>query len=38
MNAEEPAQPLFVGLHRAAGVVAFLQQFPIALDQPGWAV
>ena len=35
MKPEEATQPLFVGLYRASGVVARLQQLAIALDQSG---
>jgi len=33
VDAQEPPQPLLIGLHRAACVMASLQLLPVALDQ-----
>ena len=37
VKAQKPPQPLLVGVHRSAGIVAHLQPLPVALDQAWWA-
>ena len=44
MKPQKPPQPLLIGIHRPARVVAGLQLLPVALDQawgagsPGWVI